>query len=459
MHFRPVYPVITAWTLLALEATGCNQYTQDSSRLSPKRSGRRPPPNSGGRNPAPKPPPRAVEIDSNETDADSVNRFSSSVVVTATLINSRLDSDPGNVLVGVPVATASEVRVVKASVFTNYELMHQLIIARDAETNPEITGRRPRLDQPLMRAQTNERSEFEEFVVYDQVSDGNEDKSNVLTVLRRHRSGVLVPGDRTMYNRPAVIKYRSNCGATKSENVLIKNYILMFLLGQTGITVNPITLSPPAVVKATDVSLRGLAFPGGVSACIGSKLGFLVMERFGRSLRSWIRQHGPLNRLQAFQIGRKVLENIEKLHSLGIVHGDISWSNILVTEDLSDVRLIDFDNSVFDCHRDKYIPSPIEAGVRSSLPPSQWVTRDSSKLSFRDDLFMLRLMVNDVIQQGDAGICRLRVLTSKEWESKTKPTSRGWLSRSPSEFFPEKYNDFTEIYSHIDKIITEESND
>jgi hypothetical protein len=125
----------------------------------------------------------------------------------------------------------------------------------------------------------------------------------------------------------------------------------------------------------------------------------------------------------------------------------------------SDVRLIDFDNSVFDSHRDKYIPSPIEAGVRSSLPPSQWVTRDSSKLSFSDDLFMLRLMVNDVIQQGDAGICRLRVLTSKEWESKTKPTGRGWLSRSPSEFFPEKYYDFTGIYSHIDKIITEESND
>ena len=55
------------------------------------------------------------------------------------------------------------------------------------------------------------------------------------------------------------------------------------------------------------------------------------------------------------EIGISMLENLEKLHSFGIIHSDIKPENILIQDKIingktHNVMLIDFGNSLFDGH-------------------------------------------------------------------------------------------------------------
>ena len=148
----------------------------------------------------------------------------------------------------------------------------------------------------------------------------------------------------------AVIKYRSNCGFVGEKNLLIKNHIFMRLLSAEGISPQSFVISAPAVVKASDVYTRGV-LPS-IQECIGASVHFSVMERFGDSIRNLIRGSAQVFDLKkALNVAIKVIRLLKELHTLGVLHGDIDWSNVVM--DGEEVKLIDFDRAVLVGRRER----------------------------------------------------------------------------------------------------------
>lgn len=55
----------------------------------------------------------------------------------------------------------------------------------------------------------------------------------------------------------------------------------------------------------------------------------------------------PLTPLGISDLYERVRDLIQRLHQMGIVHGDLHNDNIVCSKDLKDVRLIDFEKSTF----------------------------------------------------------------------------------------------------------------
>lgn len=95
----------------------------------------------------------------------------------------------------------------------------------------------------------------------------------------------------------------------------------------------------------------------------------LVMDYLGPSVLHWI-QHilkGPLDLKKAVQVTYQVLYRLESLHNIGIVHGNVEPSNILIgrgDQHSDTVFLIDFSNSAT-------IPSRTTSRQKFKLPDSR----------------------------------------------------------------------------------------
>ena len=62
----------------------------------------------------------------------------------------------------------------------------------------------------------------------------------------------------------------------------------------------------------------------------------------GESLASYVTTHGALKSSAVQQLAAKILEGLAHAHAHGIVHRDVKPGNIIVSEDLGTVKLIDF---------------------------------------------------------------------------------------------------------------------
>jgi hypothetical protein len=246
-----------------------------------------------------------------------------------------------------PSAPNLPTALVILDVASQHDQLVEYLGERNAQTT--VNWLRPDLETPMMSVV--EKSDFEEYRILTQISDNKRDMSRVFTVSRslvRPPMGV----EPSYFSYPAVIKYRSTCDQmgpsiikpTQASDYILKNYAFLFILSYTDISVPPITMSPSSVIKSTDVCTRGLSFFS--SVCAGWSVSFLVMERFGESLRERLNRDGLLERAAALALGREIARKVIHLHSLRISHGDISTGNILVTPE-SEVRLIDFDNAEF----------------------------------------------------------------------------------------------------------------
>ena len=70
---------------------------------------------------------------------------------------------------------------------------------------------------------------------------------------------------------------------------------------------------------------------------------YIAMEWVrGRSLGEILVQQGPFSRTQVTRWGSQIAETLHRIHTLGILHGDISTSNVLVEGATQNVKLIDF---------------------------------------------------------------------------------------------------------------------
>jgi serine/threonine-protein kinase len=71
-------------------------------------------------------------------------------------------------------------------------------------------------------------------------------------------------------------------------------------------------------------------------------LHYVSMEYFyGISLKDYIRKHGPLSALRAFDIAAQVCDGLEAAHREGIIHRDLKSQNVIV-DGSNRVKIIDF---------------------------------------------------------------------------------------------------------------------
>ena len=79
---------------------------------------------------------------------------------------------------------------------------------------------------------------------------------------------------------------------------------------------------------------------------LGCDLRSLLVERVkGSTLFDLVQDKGPMAFAIVQKIGRKAIDALEKVHSIGLIHGDIHGGNIIYCEDENEMKLIDFGRS------------------------------------------------------------------------------------------------------------------
>ena len=159
-----------------------------------------------------------------------------------------------------------------------------------------------------------------------------------------------------------VIKYRSTPSAAE-ENLLVRNHAFMGLIhemttqeGLAPIVPEPLYLSGETIYDVeTHESDRSLLEPEeDIQAMDGRGVIYQVMQQGGVSLRVWTgSQTGSganVKKADVLMLGKNLITQLKALHSMGIVHGDIQWDNVILKNPSdfsadSDVLLIDFDRS------------------------------------------------------------------------------------------------------------------
>ena len=159
-----------------------------------------------------------------------------------------------------------------------------------------------------------------------------------------------------------VIKYRSTPSAAE-ENFLVRNHAFMGLIhemttqeGLAPIVPEPLYLSGETIFDVeTHESDRSLLEPEeDIQAMDGRGVMYQVMQQGGVSLRVWTgSQTGSganVKKAHVLMLGKNLITQLKALHSMGIVHGDIQWDNVILKNPSdfsadSEVLLIDFDRS------------------------------------------------------------------------------------------------------------------
>jgi casein kinase 1 len=82
---------------------------------------------------------------------------------------------------------------------------------------------------------------------------------------------------------------------------------------------------------------------------------YIIMERYGPSLKTMLRQskYERFSIKSAIQIGRQLIDRLETLHNVGLIHYDLKPDNLLLLSgdktriESSEIVLIDFGESKF----------------------------------------------------------------------------------------------------------------
>lgn len=120
----------------------------------------------------------------------------------------------------------------------------------------------------------------------------------------------------------------------------------------------------------------------------GGGLG-LLMERWGMCSLDKVLAHGPLHLDKTLGLAAKLARVLGAVHKTAIIHRDIKPHNVLVNEDLDDLRLIDFGIGV---RRNTYVaqdaPPDALSGTLAYMAPEQ-TGRMNRAIDARADLYAL----------------------------------------------------------------------
>lgn len=193
-----------------------------------------------------------------------------------------------------------------------------------------------------------------------------------------------------------VIKYNFHCSArdTMPDGSLPEAFFLDYVSLRVPEITNSLlyaseALVPKSLSKVKSPRLYKLdcsaSFGGGVAS-----VRFLIVERVGTDLRAYIEQRGMIDFIEAIELGIEIYELIQKLHSTGVVHGDIHAGNLAFRQgEISSKRelvIIDFGESRFRPAEDPPRSTNETIVCRASISPWQSVGK-SYRSTLRDDAF------------------------------------------------------------------------
>ena len=214
-----------------------------------------------------------------------------------------------------------------------------------------------------------------------------------------------------------VVKYGTDC-KNVLFNPLVREYIFRKIINATYISPKVYYLSPAAQMTSADLPLSTARFvghklEGNLVECArnGTTVRFMVQERAGPSLQKFAAHH-TLNRSAAFakgmlRIARRLLDNLEALHSLGIVHGDIHAANFVFRRpvkdssqiDSIDFRLIDFEHASFFPLNFGHPKNGQDYSEMSPRHLSIWQLF-GERVGPRDDVYRLVYMLADILSKN-----------------------------------------------------------
>lgn len=124
---------------------------------------------------------------------------------------------------------------------------------------------------------------------------------------------------------------------------------------------------------------------------------FMVREYFeGISLKEFINSK-PISLLDFFRISIAIIEELNKLHLQGFIHKDVNPSNILINDDLKEVKVIDFDLSVRVNHKNNLQGNPeLLEGTLLYISPEQ-TGRMNRTVDYRSDFYSLGITFYEIL--------------------------------------------------------------
>ena len=110
---------------------------------------------------------------------------------------------------------------------------------------------------------------------------------------------------------------------------------------------------------------------------------YIIMEYVdGLNLKDYMRQHGPFSMDAAMTIAAPVMDALEMLHSNGVIHRDISPTNIMVLPD-NRVKLLDF-GAVRDISPESQTLTTMSAIYKKGYSPIEQQTTDMEQGTYSD---------------------------------------------------------------------------
>jgi serine/threonine protein kinase len=190
------------------------------------------------------------------------------------------------------------------------------------------------------------------------------------------------------------------------------------LINSTDIAPKVFYLSPEARISPSDLPLGTSRFVGSylnsnLDACVasGTTVRFMIQEQAGPSLHEIAKYYkddrsAELSKFM-IEVARSLIDKLEILHSLGIVHGDIHAGNIVYrrpVDDIDDIEnvdfaLIDFEHAIFF---PRNFGRPNKSDDFLNLTPrylSLWQLA-GERMGPRDDIYRLMYMLGDILSKG-----------------------------------------------------------
>ena len=251
----------------------------------------------------------------------------------------------------------------------------------------------------------------------------------------------------TTHRRPVVVKHANTCRelmvrGRNARSLLVIEAIFMHVLAPLKLAPAPIYLSPPTLLTSMSGLPARLQSPFLLEhprECIarGAETRFLIEERAGVDLFTYFDYFHTTTdwagmARRAVTLGIRLVQMLESLHRLGIVHGDIHGGNVLfrapvgspdeILPDDMDLLFVDFEFAIF-------YPSSMGAPVRESshhrdLSPiwlSPWQLLHY-RIGRRDDVYRAIDWVADALSMAerynhltaDIDLARLRGMTDSD---------------------------------------------
>ena len=117
----------------------------------------------------------------------------------------------------------------------------------------------------------------------------------------------------------------------------------------------------------------------------------LVMEHFAHSSLSERLSHGPLTIQQAITLTENIAKGLDEIHAFNVIYKNISTNNILCSEDLSEIRFIEFGFASFQNVALPPEPNDILEGAIDYVSPEQ-TGRMNRAVDYRSDIYSLGIL-------------------------------------------------------------------